>query len=42
MRKKRNDSYLLGSLTAGAIAALCLAGMKLVGKKMDKKAEKKL
>ena len=40
--KKKNESYLLGSLIAGAVSALCLAGMKLVGKKMDKKAEKKL
>ena len=30
-----------GSLLAGAVSALCLVGMKLVGKKMDKKAEKK-
>ena len=33
--KKKNDSYLLGSLIAGAVSALCLAGMKLVGKKLD-------
>ena len=39
--KKKNDSYLLGSLIAGAVSALCLAGMKLVGKKMDEKEEKK-
>ena len=39
--KKKNDSYLLGTLIAGAVSALCLAGMKLVGKKMDEKEEKK-
>ena len=39
--KKKNDSYLLGSLIAGAVSALCLAGMKLVGKKMDENEEKK-
>lgn len=39
--KKKNDSYLLGSLIAGAVSALCLAGMKLVGKKLDEKEEKK-
>lgn len=39
--QKKKDSYLLGSLVAGAVSALCLAGMKLVGKKLDKKEEKK-
>jgi len=39
--KKKNESYLLGSLIAGAVSALCIAGMKLVGKKMDEKEEKK-
>ena len=39
--KKKNESYLLGSLIAGAVSALCIVGMKLVGKKMDEKEEKK-
>ena len=39
--QKKKDSYLLGSLVAEAVSALCLAGMKLVGKKLDKKEEKK-
>ena len=34
--KKKNDSFLLGSLIAGVVSALCLQGMKLVGKKMEK------
>lgn len=38
--KKKNDSFLLGSLIAGAISVLCLQGMKLVGKKMDEKEKK--
>ena len=39
--KKKNDSYLVGTLIAGAVSVLCLAGMKLVGKKMEEKEEKK-
>ena len=35
--KKKNDSFLLGSLIAGVVSALCLQGMKLVGKQMEKK-----
>ena len=31
--KKKNDSFLLGSLIAGVVSALCLQGMKLVDKK---------
>ena len=30
--KKKNDSFLLGSLLAGVVSALCLQGMKLIGK----------
>ena len=33
---KKKDSALLGSLIAGAVSALCLAGMKAIGRKMDK------
>ena len=33
--KKKNDSFLLGSLIAGVVSALCLQVMKLVGKKME-------
>lgn len=39
--QKKKESILIGSLVAGAVSALCLAGMKLVGKKMDEKEEKK-
>ena len=38
---KRKDSYLLGGLIAGLVSALCLQGMKLVGKKMEKDEKKK-
>jgi len=38
--KKKNDSFLLGSLIAGVVSALCLQGMKLIGKKMDSKEKK--
>lgn len=38
--KKKNDSFLLGSLIAGVVSALCLQGMKLVGKKMEKDEKK--
>ena len=39
--KKKNDSILLGSLIAGVVSALCLQGMKLVGKKMEDDEKKK-
>ena len=39
--KKKNGHYLLGTLIVGTVSALCLAGMKLVGKKIDEKEEKK-
>ena len=38
--KKKNDSFLLGSLIAGVVSALCLQGMRLVGKKMEKDEKK--
>ena len=38
---KKKDSALLGSLIAGAVSALCLAGMKAIGKKLDKDKKKK-
>jgi len=38
--KKKNDSLLLGSLIAGVVSALCLQGMKLIGKKMDDEKKK--
>jgi len=38
---KTNDSFLLGSLSAGVVSALCLQGMKLIGKKIDEDAKKK-
>ena len=38
---KKKDSALLGSLIAGVVSALCLAGMKAVGKHMDKNEKKK-
>ena len=38
---KRKDSALLGSLIAGVVSALCLAGMKAIGKHMDKDEKKK-
>lgn len=38
--KKKNDSFLLGSLLAGIVSALCLQGMKLVGDKMDREKKK--
>lgn len=39
--KKKNDNLLLGSILAGVISALCLQGMKLVGKKMEETEKKK-
>ncbi len=39
--KKKNDSFLLGSLLAGAISALCLQGMKIIDKKMEENKKKK-
>ena len=39
--KKKNDSFLLGSLIAGIVSALCLQGMKLVDKKMAEAQKKK-
>ena len=39
--KKKNDSFLLGSLIAGVVSALCLQGMKLVDKKMAENEKKK-
>lgn len=39
--KKKNDSFLLGSLLAGVVSALCLQGMKLIGKKLDQEQKKK-
>lgn len=39
--KKKNDSFLLGSVIAGVISALCLQGMKLIGKKMENDEKKK-
>ena len=38
--KKKNDSFLLGSLIAGIVSALCLQGMKLVDKKMAENQKK--
>ena len=39
--KKKNDSFLLGSLIAGIVSALCLQGMKLVDKKIAENEKKK-
>ena len=39
--KKQKDSILLGSLIAGVVSALCLQGMKLVGKKIENSEKKK-
>ena len=39
--KKKNDSFLLGSLIAGIVSALCLQGMKLVDKKISENEKKK-
>ncbi len=39
--KKKNDSFLLGSLIAGVVSALCLQGMKLVDKKIAENEKKK-
>ena len=39
--QKKNDSFLLGSLLAGVVSALCLQGMKLIGKKLDQEQKKK-
>lgn len=38
---KKKETYRIGVLIAGLVSALCLGGMKLVGKKMEKEAEKK-
>ena len=38
--KKKNDNILLGSVIAGVVSALCLQGMKLIGKKMDNEEKK--
>ena len=38
---KKKDSAVLGSLIAGVVSALCLAGMKLIGNKMEKDEKKK-
>ena len=38
---KKKDSALLGSLIAGIVSALCIQGMKLVGKRMDEQEKKK-
>lgn len=39
--KKKNDSFLLGSVIAGVISALCLQGMKLIDNKMEENEKKK-
>lgn len=39
--KKKNDSFALGLLIAGAVSALCLKGMKLIGDKLEKEEKKK-
>lgn len=39
--KKKNDSFLLGSVIAGVVSALCLQGMKLIGKKLENDEKKK-
>jgi len=39
--QKKKEKILIGSLVAGLVSVLCLGGMKLVGKKMDEKEEKK-
>lgn len=39
--RKKNDNLALGALLAGVISALCLQGMKLVGKKMEADEKKK-
>lgn len=39
--KKKNDGFLLGSVIAGAVSALCLQGMRLIGKKMENDEKKK-
>ena len=41
MNQKKNDSFLLGSILAGVVSALCLQGMKLVGKKIEEHEKKK-
>ena len=38
---KKKYSALLGSVIAGLVSALCLAGMKAIGKKMDTDEKKK-
>ena len=38
---KRKDSPLLGALLTGVVSALCLQGMKLIGKRMDEEEKKK-
>ena len=38
---KKKDSALLGSVIAGLVSALCLAGMKAIGKKMGTDEKKK-
>ena len=39
--KKQKDSFLLGTVIAGVVSALCLRGMKLIGKKMENEEKKK-
>ena len=42
MSKKHNKKdYLIGSIIAGVTSAVCLAGMKLINTKMQKKKDKK-
>lgn len=38
---KKKDSILLGSIIAGLVSALCVQGMKLVGKRIEENEKKK-
>jgi len=39
-KKTNKKDYIIGSIVAGVVSAACLAGMKLVDKKMQKKKDK--
>jgi hypothetical protein len=39
-KKSTKKDYFIGSVIAGAVSAACLAGMKLIDKKMQKKKDK--
>ncbi len=38
-KKTNKKDYIIGSIIAGAVSAACLAGMKLIDKKMQKKKD---